>query len=114
MESSRLPVLRRADPAHLETDLLTYTQSVEYDEHVLCNVLEVVNGTCGCLYIVELMKTLEECLIMFYMDQWMSWSDEVHTSSLNVWFYVAVIASFGLVNSLGLNDGFNCESSALQ
>lgn len=54
------------------------------------------------------------CLIMFYMDQWMSWRDEVHTSSLNVWFYVAVIASFGLVNSLGLNDGFNCESSALQ
>ena len=27
----------------------------------------------------------------------MSWSDEVHTSSLNVWFYVAVIASFGLL-----------------
>ena len=61
LESSRLPVLRRADPAHLETDLLTYTQSVEYDEHVLCNVLEVVKGTYGCLYIVELMKTLEEC-----------------------------------------------------
>ena len=44
----------------------------------------------------------------------MSWSDEVHISSLNVWFYVAVVTSFGLVNSLGLNDGFNCESSALQ
>lgn len=41
-------------------------------------------------------------------------ADEVHISSLNVWFYVAVIASFWLVNSLGLNDGFNCESSALQ
>ena len=38
----------------------------------------------------------------------MSWSDEVHTSSLNVWFYVAVNGI------LGLNDGFSCESSALQ